>query len=453
MSNKDPFFPSGGDSDRTVIKPVPGGRGGNQGRTGAPPPPPSPPGSSARQPQGPGVEELSVGPGLNQLEAAGARLLSLASHLRTATSEPDLRELRNRIVKQLKQFQEDATRAGYSSDVIRYAHYTLCAFLDEVVLGTPWGGRSRWQEKSLLSTFHRETWGGEQVFRIIEKVKRDSASNIDLLEFLYVVLGLGFEGAHGAAPDGREKLERVRDSLFEAIRNQRRERDHDLSMRWRGAQAGKVGLSNYLPPWAIASIAAALMLATFFTFSYLLHRDSDPLMTRLAMINAEAMEQLDMSERSAPATSEDLAQTLRELLAEDIDDGNILLEADGRQVTLRLAGDGLFESASARVEPDRLPVIERIARAINEVEGRVLVSGHSDNIPIRTLRFPSNWYLSEARAESVERILKVVSDDPGRFKAEGRADTEPLASNDSAEGRARNRRVDIVVTASSGERS
>lgn len=453
MSNKDPFFPSGGNSDRTVIKPVPGGRAPDTSRPGTPPPPPTPPGSGGRQPPGPGVEELSVGPGLNPLEAAGARLLSLASHLRTATSEPDLRALRDRIVKQLKQFEEDATRAGYRSDVVRYAHYTLCAFLDEVVLGTPWGGRSRWQENSLLSTFHRETWGGEQVFKIIDKAKRDSAGNIDLLEFLYVVLGLGFEGAYGAATDGREKLERVRDSLFESIRNQRPERDHDLSGHWRGANAGKVGLNNFLPPWAIASIAAALMLVIFFSFSFILHRESDPLMSRLATINAEAMERLEMTDRAAPPTTDTLVETLQRLLAEDIDAGNILIEADGRRVILRLAGDGLFASASARVESDRLPVIERIGRAIDQVEGQVLVSGHSDNVPIRTLRFPSNWYLSEARAESVERILKLVSDNPGRFSAEGRADTEPLASNETAEGRARNRRVDIAVTATTGERS
>jgi type VI secretion system protein ImpK len=83
----------------------------------------------------------------------------------------------------------------------------------------------------------------------------------------------------------------------------------------------------------------------------------------------------------------------------------------------------------------------------------VQVTGHSDNLPIRSVRFPSNWHLSEARARSVADLLMAPSGEPERFTFEGRADTQPLASNDTAEGRARNRRVDITVTAQAGEQS
>lgn len=450
MSNKDPFFPSGGASDRTQIKPMPGGRGGQRTTPpggGAPPPPP--PGGGRGAPS-PSLEELSAGSGMNPLELAACQLLSLAAHLKSSTEEPDLANLRERIVRQLKQFEEDAHRAGYSEDVVRYAHYTLCTFLDEIVLGTPWGGRSRWQENSLLSTFHRETWGGEQVFNIIEKTRRNASSNIDLLEFLYVVLGLGFEGAYGAVSDGRDQLGRIRDSLFDAIRNQRPERDRDLSLNWRGSDAGKLGLANFLPPWAIACIAAALMLVTFIGFSWLLNRSSDPLLARLASLDGQALAWLDMAQRPPPPAADSLALTLEQLLAEDIAAGTVLLERDGRRVTLRLAGDGLFASASARVEPELTPTLERVAQALAQVGGDVQVTGHSDNLPIRSIRFPSNWHLSEARAESVTDLLMEPADDPGRFTYEGRADTQPLAANDTPQGRARNRRVDITVTAQAG---
>jgi type VI secretion system protein ImpK len=388
---------------------------------------------------------------MNPMEAAACQLLNLAAHLKTGTSEPDLAALRDRIVRQLKEFEDEAHRAGYGSDVVRYAHYTLCTFLDEAVLGTPWGGRSRWHENSLLSQFHRETWGGEQVFNIIEKSKRNASANIDLLEFLYVVLGLGFEGAYGAVSDGREQLGRVRDSLYDAIRNQRPERDHDLSLNWRGSNAGKPGLTNFLPPWAIASIAAALMLVAFVSFSWALNRASDPLLSRMATFDAEALARLELAARGPSREAESLWVTLERLLADDIQAGKILLERDGRQVTLRLAGDGLFASASPRVEPELVPTIERIADALAQVGGQVLVTGHSDNLPIRSVRFPSNWHLSEARAESVARILMAPSPDPALFRHEGRADTQPLADNATPEGRARNRRVDISVTAMTGE--
>ncbi len=449
MSNEDPFFPGGGRGNRTVIKPVSDLRSADRPR---PQPPAAPnPASGRGSSQSPSLEQIPAGPGMNLLEGAASRLLSLAAHLRSATSDVDLNALREQISRHLKQFEEDAFRAGYSDEIVRQAHYTLCTFLDEVVLGTPWGGRSRWQENSLLSTFHRETWGGEQVFRIIDRAQRNASGNIDLLEFLYVVLGLGFEGALGAATDGRDQLARVRDSLFESIRNQRPERDPELSVAWRGSNAGRPGLSNYLPPWAIACIGAGLMLLIFIGFSFALNRASDPLLARIAQLDGEALARLEMSARPTAPATETLYETLSRLLADDIQATRIRLERDGQRVIIRIAGDGLFASASPRVEADRLPMIRRIGEALSQVRADVLVTGHSDNLPIRSVRFPSNWHLSEARAESVSSLLSESGADPNRLRHEGRADTQPLAPNDTAEGRARNRRVDIAVAATGEE--
>ena len=91
-----------------------------------------------------------------------------------------------------------------------------------------------------------------------------------------------------------------------------------------------------------------------------------------------------------------------------------------------------------------MPLLKRIAEAISGVEGQVVVAGHSDNIPIHTIRFPSNWHLSVARAEAVTKILQQGSPTTV-ITAEGRADNEPLVPNDSPENRARNRRVEIIL--------
>jgi type VI secretion system protein ImpK len=91
-------------------------------------------------------------------------------------------------------------------------------------------------------------------------------------------------------------------------------------------------------------------------------------------------------------------------------------------------------------------LFERIAAALNQLPGQVLVSGHSDNQPIRSLRYPSNWHLSKDRAENVLRQLATTVK-PTRLGSESRADAEPVADNGSAEGRARNRRVEITLFA------
>jgi len=126
-------------------------------------------------------------------------------------------------------------------------------------------------------------------------------------------------------------------------------------------------------------------------------------------------------------------------------------EVDRSVVTLR--GDGLFARGSASLLPEREELMRRIADAIVRVGGNVLVTGHTDNTPIRSARFPSNWHLSEERARTV-RDLMVASNVPAdRIRAEGRADGEPVQPNDTEAHRALNRRVEITVLTARPEAS
>jgi type VI secretion system protein ImpK len=111
-----------------------------------------------------------------------------------------------------------------------------------------------------------------------------------------------------------------------------------------------------------------------------------------------------------------------------------------------LRGDGVFDPGSADVAGKARPLFERMGAALNQVPGAVLIAGHTDNQPIRSLRFPSNWHLSKDRAASAKALLGSFVK-PERISAEGRADTEPLADNATAEGRAKNRRVEVTLFA------
>jgi type VI secretion system protein ImpK len=116
--------------------------------------------------------------------------------------------------------------------------------------------------------------------------------------------------------------------------------------------------------------------------------------------------------------------------------------ADRSVVTIK--GDGFFEPGSVEVASGVRTLLPRIAQALAEVPGQVLITGHTDNQPIRTLRFPSNWHLSQERADAVRsELARTVK--PQRLRSEGRADSEPLSDNSSPAGRARNRRVEITL--------
>jgi type VI secretion system protein ImpK len=114
-------------------------------------------------------------------------------------------------------------------------------------------------------------------------------------------------------------------------------------------------------------------------------------------------------------------------------------------VTVRIKGRGMFASGSATVEPRFVPMLQRIGEGLRIEPGRVMVIGHSDNQPIRTVRFPSNFHLSAARAEAAAAIISAATGDPGRFTVEGRADAEPIADNRTPEGREENRRIEVVL--------
>ena len=141
-----------------------------------------------------------------------------------------------------------------------------------------------------------------------------------------------------------------------------------------------------------------------------------------------------------PATA---SLTLRILLADDIAAQRleVLDRPQGQTVIVR--GDDLFASGSSLVRTDYVPLLRRIAEALAQLPGAVLVTGHTDSVPIKTLRFPSNWHLSQERAVHVRDLLAEVAGNPARFTAEGRADTEPLVPENSRD--ARNRRVEVML--------
>jgi type VI secretion system protein ImpK len=112
---------------------------------------------------------------------------------------------------------------------------------------------------------------------------------------------------------------------------------------------------------------------------------------------------------------------------------------------VRIAGSGMFGSGSDALEDEFRARMERVAKSLNEEPGRIIIVGHSDNVPIRSSRFPSNMHLSLARAKSVMAEIAAHLDDPSRLSAEGRADTEPIADNATAAGRAKNRRIEVLL--------
>ena len=140
------------------------------------------------------------------------------------------------------------------------------------------------------------------------------------------------------------------------------------------------------------------------------------------------------------------AMELGRLLQKEIEQGVVSVETGGTRIIVRIREKGSFASGSADLDPGFVKVLDRIARAVVDTPGRVVVAGHTDNIPIHNARFRSNWELSSGRAVSVvHSLLKNADIDPARVLIEGHADSHPLVPNDTPENRAVNRRVEMVL--------
>ncbi|MCP3664123.1 MAG: type VI secretion system protein TssL [Gammaproteobacteria bacterium] len=155
---------------------------------------------------------------------------------------------------------------------------------------------------------------------------------------------------------------------------------------------------------------------------------------------------MDAVEEKIREEVEQQAEEIKELLQEEINDELVIVETEESRIIIRIQEKGSFPSGSAKLNPGFLEVMDRISGAVATSPGRVIVAGHTDNIPISTARFRSNWELSSARAVTVLHALLDNPDiDQERVQVEGHADSQPLESNDTAEDRAVNRRVEIIL--------
>ena len=420
----DPFAEIG--SGRTFIMPTPGARAA----------PGTPRGHAAGTPSV-AADIEPIDSGLNPLVALANKLLALVTQVRATYQLADPGALRESIAADLRAFESQARARGIAAERVLAARYVLCTVLDEAAAGTPWGGGGQWGRHSLLAMFHNETGGGEKVFQLMAKLAQEPAANRDLLELIYAALCVGFEGRYCVEQGGAAQLEAVRERLAQIVRKERGDYSPALAQSWRGTLPKRRPLLTWLPLWVSAALCGLVLAGTYLFFALRLAQQSDPTYSRILALRASAIAEAPRVATPTPR--------LGPLLQAEVQAGQVTVRDDLDRSVVTLLGDGLFAPASATVAPSRVPLFGQIAAALAKMPGTVVVTGHTDNSPIGTARFPSNWHLSEGRAGAVRDLLVSAGLAQARVRAEGRADGEPVAPNDSPANRSQNRRVDITL--------
>jgi len=423
------------EATKTVIRPSPGGRRRQMATNEN---------VGARVPDRGPLEESLEGSAGGNLSTCAHVLLSLVAELRKLPFHGEVDALREQISHEILRFQQCAFRTGSSEHEIKVGSYLICALIDETVLNTPWGDHSKWGHHSLLVRFHNESWGGENFFSILDQLMQRPSKHMELLELAYLCLSLGFEGKYRVRTTGQREVEQIRQEVFALIWRYKGEPEKDLSPNWKGAVIHSRPFGKNIPFWVPVVVAGMLLTIVYIGLIYMLSRSSDSVYKRLmALADQEGKVHTAMA---APPTPEvksvqmQLIDRLKKAVGHEIE-LNMVQVMDGPIIRVR----GGFPSGSGQIKDEFRPMLVNIAKELEKEKNNVEVIGHTDNRPIFSARFPSNWDLSNARAKNIADILKAFGISGNRISYTGRADTQPIAGNDTPEERALNRRVDIHI--------
>lgn len=418
--------------------------------------------------------------GLNPLVAMANPILAAVPQIRRALRHPDPAGLLASLRDQLEALEMSAISAEVSDDTVSAAVYALCALLDESAAATPWG--ANWIQQGLLQTMRGESDGAQGFFTQLEALMAEPEKNADLLEFHYICLALGFEGRYRDGNGGRPALDQVREQLYGLI-TRRRPRPDALSAHWRtpaslaaaeaalqtaarataaraaaeaAAQAAaaaprpqeyesRFALSRW-PRRAIWSAVAGFVGASLVFYMLALRLLDDE--TRNAMSPLPALKKKTAAVASGPAPSPAATAAAgaatAAALARALEGAPLTIKEEAGQLTLVPHDERQFASGSAQPSASLRALAGRLAEALDKQPGAIVVAGYADASPPGA-RFASNTDLSAARARAVAELMAKKLGDPKRITAEGRAEADPIAPNDSAANRAKNRRVAILV--------
>ncbi len=401
---------------------------------------------------------LGAGGSTNPLVAAAANLLILLGRLRSGVVEMQVMPLIEHVAREIDLFERNALEAGIPQPDVIDAKYALSATADDIVQNLPGADKAVWLQYSMVARFFGERSSGVGFFQKMDVAMKAPGQRFHLLEIMLTCLSLGFEGQYRTAPNGSVDLARIRGAIYETLRRVTPRPDDDISVRWEPVILGSKRRYGGVPIWVVASVAAAMVVALFATLSTLLAGEGADVQERILALHRGTP---DITiERTMPLQNEvEIAprevfipdpaaqfERIQSALQAEIDAGQLEVETKGEFILIRI-GDALkFRSGSADLEVEIAELAEAIGRALNEEEGPIRVVGHTDSVPMSGRgRYKTNEELSSARAETVGGILTEYFDDASRITTEGVGAIDPIADNATAEGRAQNRRVEVMI--------
>ena len=374
-------------------------------------------------------------------------VLALAASIRSGRARISMPDFHKEASQAIAAWDR-AVAPLYPEETRTRGRYALCATVDDIAQNLPNIGQdgAEWARRSLVVQFFRENIGGDRFWQLVDDVLARPGQNAEMIELFAGCLAAGFEGRFRVMPDGRARLQQIMSNLYGALDHPRSQSQLEIAPQWQGADAPLAKVSLWSRVALLAAAAAAVLLVIYIILRLLLMSSGTDSWKAVRGLTPDQPLRLSRVGAAPPPAAESAQLSkLRQFLEPEIRQKLVAVEEDASTVRVRTTVGQLFQSGSDQLEPGRAELFERIGRAVEGEPGSVTIEGHSDSDQISSLSFPDNTALSKARAQTVANIISGTISNPGRISVEAFGDSRPIGSNDSAEGKALNRRVEIVI--------
>lgn len=400
---------------------------------------------------------IDIGASTNPLLAAATGLLVLFGRLRTGMVEMQAIPLRDHVIREIGAFVKTAQSKGVPPEDIEIARYALAATADDIVQTVPGSDPGYWQQYSMAAELLNDRSAGIGFFVWLDQVIAYPLQRKWILELMLTCLHLGFEGKYRTEPNGLALLARLRNEVYQRLRSVEHRPEPDLSINWLPVVLSGKRNAGSVPLWFIAAVGGATVVALFASLSWILSRDTNAAQAAILGLNdpraTVAIESAALNSREPYLGEVDNTQLerIRDVLSAEIAAGTVIVDKKGDYLMIRVGEALRFGSGSADLASDFAGLAAQIGKALDTEPGKIIVEGHSDNVPLRgTGRYRTNEELSQARAQTVRDILVQSLADPERTSVVGVGPNDPVDTSGTREAQALNRRVEILLQQENG---
>jgi type VI secretion system protein ImpK len=384
----------------------------------------------------------------NPLLQAAAPLLLLLGRLRAALVRAPTATLAPQIIQSIGRFETEIAAAGVSAAEAEKAKYFLCITADEALANLP-GSESQGDRQAASGSVVRHFFGNDiRSERFFELVNNGADETPALLELQHACLALVFVGNSRVLGATAAALQKSRHDLYEHLQKSGAAAPKALSPHWQGLALPAPAVRLQIPFWAVTGVVGMALFALYLMLRTVLNLQAEDVAHMMRQLAAPASPGSAYSDVAAPPpTAAQTAQLerIRKILAPNIAAGTISVEPTVNQVVIRITDRIIFPPDRATVLDEFRPIAMYVALAIDGDKGTIKVIDHTDDAPVASGHYASNFELSLDRAKAVAALIKRSLTQPDRVVVEGKGPDEPIAPDSTPEGRAKNRRIEVII--------